>query len=106
MERAEHPPVSTAGVDVPSSDNMPTAQKTIARSLPSLPQTPISRRARNLTWGHCTQCNTWLGANLDSLEEQEVDDKTLEWQEWVISTLNELRVANSLTGILSWERFC
>jgi len=55
--------------------------------------------------GHCTQCNTWLGADLDSLQEQEVDDETLEWQEWVISTLEELRVANSLTGALSWERF-
>jgi TniQ len=55
--------------------------------------------------GHCTQCNTWLGADLDSLQEQKVDDETLQWQEWVISTLEELRVANALTGALSWKRF-
>lgn len=61
--------------------------------------------ARETFPGHCTQCNAWLGTDLDSLQEQEIDGKTLEWQEWVISTLEELRVANSLTSALSWERF-
>ncbi len=55
--------------------------------------------------GHCTQCNTWLGVDLNSPREPEVDNETLRWQEWVVSTLEELRLANSLTGALSWEGF-
>ena len=51
--------------------------------------------------GHCTQCHTWLGKPLDAVVEQE----TIQWQEWVIHSLEELRREYVNAGVLPWERF-
>ena len=49
----------------------------------------------------CTRCNTWLGSPTLDLPNPE----TVEWQEWVISALDELRRAIVSSGALFWEQF-
>lgn len=46
----------------------------------------------------------WLGISLDSESENEVDEETLEWQKWVLKTIEELRKASATSGILPWEQ--
>ncbi len=53
------------------------------------------------TPGHCTQCQTWLGQPLDAVVEQD----TMDWQEWVIHSLEELHREYVKTRALPWERF-
>jgi hypothetical protein len=60
-----------------------------------------SLRTRKSTPGHCTQCQTWLGKPLGVVVEQE----TLDWQEWVIHSLEALRGEYVQTHALPWERF-
>lgn len=54
--------------------------------------------------GCCTQCMTWLGISTDSETENKVDEETLDWQQWVVNIIGELREANTTTGNLSWEQ--
>ena len=54
--------------------------------------------------GCCTQCKNWLGISLDSESESEVDEETLEWQQWVLKTIEELRNASATSGLLPWEQ--
>jgi TniQ len=58
--------------------------------------------ARKTHPGHCTQCNAWLGATLDGAAPKPVDLEMIDWQEWVILALDELRTAAST---FSWKRF-
>ncbi len=51
--------------------------------------------------GHCTQCDTWLGAVPESVSDQE----TIHWQRWVIRSLEELRRACMSCEPLSWKPF-
>ena len=51
--------------------------------------------------GHCTQCNTWLGG----APGPQVDDETTKWQNWIVQSLEELRVETLRSGSLSWKRF-
>jgi transcriptional regulator with XRE-family HTH domain len=37
--------------------------------------------------------------------ENEIDEETLDWQQWVLNTIGELRRANTTSGILPWEQF-
>jgi transcriptional regulator with XRE-family HTH domain len=46
----------------------------------------------------------WLGILSVTQEENEVDEVTLDWQQWVMNTLGKLRQASATSGILSWER--
>jgi len=54
--------------------------------------------------GCCTQCMTWPGISSDSETENEVDEKTLDWQQWVLNITGELRKASTTSGILPWEQ--
>lgn len=51
--------------------------------------------------GQCTHCNTWLASTTLDPPTSE----TIEWQEWVISALDELRRTSVSSGILFWEPF-
>ena len=55
--------------------------------------------------GHCTQCNIWLGTTLNKTSSLILDDETIEWQVWVVRSLEELYVASSTSGPLSWKAF-
>jgi len=55
--------------------------------------------------GYCTQCNTSLSSNPSTVLDQKIDIEELRWQEWVIRTLEELRLQWITTGVLSWEPF-
>jgi transcriptional regulator with XRE-family HTH domain len=52
--------------------------------------------------GCCTQCMTWLGISSSSEIENEVDEETLDWQQWVSNIIGELRKASTTAGILPW----
>ena len=54
--------------------------------------------------GCCTQCMTWLGIASDSEAENEVDEETLDWQQWAVNIIGELRKASIASGIFPWER--
>jgi hypothetical protein len=54
--------------------------------------------------GCCTQCMNWLGLSSDAEAENEVDVETLDWQEWVVNTIGELRQASTTSGNLHWEQ--
>jgi len=54
--------------------------------------------------GCCTQCMAWLGISSGSKAENEVDEETLDWQQWVVNIIGELRKASSTSGILPWEQ--
>ncbi len=55
--------------------------------------------------GHCTQCNTWLGTTFDPQLVQEIDDETLNWQEWIVHALEELYMASMEKDGLCWRDF-
>lgn len=46
----------------------------------------------------------WLGISSDSETENEIDEETLDWQEWVVNTIEELRQTSTASGSLSWEQ--
>jgi transcriptional regulator with XRE-family HTH domain len=54
--------------------------------------------------GCCTQCLTWLGISSNPEIENEVYEETLDWQQWVLNTIGELRQASATSGILVWEQ--
>jgi len=54
--------------------------------------------------GCCTQCLTWLGISSSPEIENEVYEETLDWQQWVLNTIGELRQASATSGILAWEQ--
>jgi hypothetical protein len=51
--------------------------------------------------GHCTQCHAWLG----EVREQEVEQETIHWQQWIIHALEELHLGCVASGPLAWEPF-
>ena len=53
--------------------------------------------------GSCTQCTAWLGTHPGLNTPHEIDDETLNWQEWVVSTIDELHQAG-MSGSLPWEQ--
>jgi hypothetical protein len=57
--------------------------------------------ALNTTPGYCTQCNTWLGKNLDVVREQEMAS----FQEWATRSLEELLTESLKSGVLLKEHF-
>lgn len=55
--------------------------------------------------GHCTQCNAWLGGAFFSGRRQEINEEAMEWQGWVMCSLEELHAMSMSSGKLSWESF-
>ncbi len=49
----------------------------------------------------CTRCSTWLG----SAVSEPPNPETIEWQEWVVSALDELRRILVSSGVLFWGQF-
>jgi len=60
----------------------------------------VSRKAQP---GECSKCALWLGAEGHPSWEQPPDDELMNWQEWVVSMLNELRTMSLSSGIFSWD---
>jgi len=58
--------------------------------------------ARETYPGHCTQCNAWLGATSDGTDSLSMDREVIDWQEWVVHALDELRLA---ADTFSWKQF-
>lgn len=54
--------------------------------------------------GCCTQCTTWLGKPSSSEKEEKVDVGVLDWQQWVLNAIGELRKASITAGLLPWEK--
>lgn len=54
--------------------------------------------------GHCTQCGIWLGVSVEIAEEPEIDEEELQWQDWVVKTIEELRNVRVTSDAISWER--
>lgn len=55
--------------------------------------------------GECTQCGFSLGISSKAIAEPEVDQKTADWQDWVIDTLETLRLTSLFSGSLHWATF-
>jgi DNA-binding phage protein len=55
--------------------------------------------------GECTKCAKWLGTEADPSSELTLDDETVNWQQWVIQVLEELRTVNVSAGLIRWETF-
>lgn len=55
--------------------------------------------------GECSQCSGWLGANSSERMPRNAQEEESDWQAWVISALEELRLANRSSGIFQWETF-
>jgi len=47
---------------------------------------------------------TWLGTASSSETQNEVDAETLDWQQWVVNIIGELRKASAIYGDLAWEQ--
>ena len=55
--------------------------------------------------GECTKCAVWLGTEEPPSFEQTLNDELMNWQEWVVSTLKELRSTSVSSGVFSWKAF-
>ena len=55
--------------------------------------------------GECTKCARWLGTEPDSSPELMLDNETVNWQQWVVHVLGELRAGNISSGLIGWEPF-
>ncbi len=55
--------------------------------------------------GECTKCGLWLGSEANTSLEQRLDDELINWQEWVVHVLQELRKGSLSSGMLHWEAF-
>ena len=55
--------------------------------------------------GECTKCARWLGTAPDSSPALMLDDETVNWQQWVVHVLGELRAVNISSGLIDWEPF-
>jgi len=47
---------------------------------------------------------TWLGISSGSEVENNVDEETLDWQQWVVNSIGELCKASIVSGDLPWEQ--
>jgi transcriptional regulator with XRE-family HTH domain len=47
---------------------------------------------------------TWLGISPDTETENKIDEETLDWQQWVMDIIEEIRKANNASGNLQWEQ--
>jgi len=56
--------------------------------------------------GECTKCALWLGSEANKpLTEPGLDDEMMGWQQWVVHTLEELRVIHLSSNMMRWEAF-
>jgi len=83
----------------------PTHKKRLVERCPSCQGKQaviVSHRAQS---GECTKCALWLGTGGHPSLEQPLDDEQLNWQEWVVSVLKELRTMSLSSGVFSWKTF-
>lgn len=52
--------------------------------------------------GYCTECRAWLGKLSSTETDNEIDDDTFAWQEWVARIIEELRVAGTDSEMPLW----
>src|SRR5437867_220706 len=64
-----------------------------------------SGKAHKAYPGECTKCARWLGSEEPPSLEQTLNDELLNWQEWVVSTLKELRSTSVSSGVFPWKAF-
>jgi DNA-binding phage protein len=55
--------------------------------------------------GECTQCGFWLGTPSKTMNESEVDQETVAWQNWVMDVLEALHLTTLFSGPLPWATF-
>jgi DNA-binding phage protein len=55
--------------------------------------------------GECTQCGFWLGTPSKMMDESEVDQEAVAWQNWVIDVLESLHLTSLFSGPLHWPAF-
>jgi transcriptional regulator with XRE-family HTH domain len=94
--------LSTLAVDASSRDHLSAAQEVVGRAVSILPERPISDRTQNGPWLlYTVQCLVGRHPSLNT--PHEIDDETLNWQEWTVSAIDELQRAGA-SGSLPWER--
>ncbi len=78
---------------------------------PLLDQCPCCQKRQmilattNTQPGECTSCGTFLGQDARSFSGDPDHEQQMDWQEWVISVLNELLTTSQACGQLQWEPF-
>jgi DNA-binding phage protein len=55
--------------------------------------------------GECTKCAAWLGTDEHLSLEPSLEHELINWQEWVVPVLEELRTGSLSSGILHWNAF-
>jgi DNA-binding phage protein len=55
--------------------------------------------------GYCKRCSAWLGTSAGTVTEHGIGDEKLVWQEWVMNSIEELRMTGAGSESLPWERF-
>jgi transcriptional regulator with XRE-family HTH domain len=53
--------------------------------------------------GYCTACRIWLGTMSSGITDDEIDDDTFAWQEWVMSTIGDLSIVSESSKLPQWE---
>jgi hypothetical protein len=64
-------------------------------------QEPQSAIAAKAVPGYCTQCRAWLGRQPQP--DKQVTDEVLDWQRWVMDSVEELYHASMAFGSLPWH---
>ncbi len=75
---------------------------------PLVEHCPICRKlqsaiASKRQLGYCTQCRAWLGTTQEKAGSSVDDQDLLDWQAWVVSTVEELSLASRAFGSLPWS---
>jgi hypothetical protein len=65
-------------------------------------QKPQSTLSPKRMIGCCTQCDTWLGSDAETTAPCGTD--LLNWQQWVMESVEELYLASMTFGSLPWHR--
>ncbi len=83
----------------------PTHKKRLVERCPSCQGKQAVIVSHKTQSGECTKCALWLDAGGHPSLEQPLDDELMNWQEWVVSVLKELRTMSLSSGMVSWKTF-
>ena len=83
----------------------PTHKKRLVERCPSCQGKQAVIVSHKAQPGECTKCAVWLGTEGHPSLEQTRDDELMNWQEWVVSVLKELRTISLSSGMFSWKTF-
>ena len=83
----------------------PTHKKRLVERCPSCQGKQAVIVSHKTQSGECIKCALWLDAGGHPSLEQPLDDELMNWQEWVVSVLKELRTMSLSSGMFSWDTF-